>query len=94
MNWKGLSKGSTVSVKLPLKIDDKFLDYSKFIRITSGGVRISQNYVKTFNYNFDEVVKYFTEVFEIKPKITSKREILFCSCVLTHLFSKILVKVK
>lgn len=89
--WK-MSKGSTVSIKVPLKPDKMFLKYAKFARIHSGGLRLSRNYIKAFNENPDEIVKYFIKIFDIRPTFTSKGEILFNSGVLVNLFSKIMVK--
>ncbi len=91
--WK-MSKGSTEYVKLPIKPNKNFLRYAKFVRLTSGGIRLSRNYIKAFNENVDEVTEFFIQTFDIHPKFTSKGEILFCSGVLNKLFSKVLVKNK
>ena len=84
------SKGSTNSVKLPLFFNNKFIKIAKFVRIRQGGVSFSKRYIESFNEDFNNILKITEEMFDIKPKYTSKKEPLFCSGVISDFFNKVI----
>ena len=87
--WK-MSKGSTNSIKIPLHFNPDILEIAKFIRLTEGNVKISRNYIKSYNIIPETIIEKMKKLFDIKPNYTSKREPIFCSGVLAILFSKII----
>lgn len=85
-----LGKKPCNSVKLPHKASESLKNLSKFIRITCGGVKLSQQYITTNGQNAEKIIKDTCDIFDITPKYTSKGEVLFCSGVLQEFFSKVL----
>ncbi|MFH1630598.1 MAG: LAGLIDADG family homing endonuclease [Candidatus Aenigmatarchaeota archaeon] len=90
--WK-MSKGSTKSVSLPLMVSQDLLDIAQFCRSRYGGIKISRNYIKAWNRDPYDIMRKVEKLFDIKPNITARGEILYDSGVLGQLFSRILVRV-
>lgn len=84
------SKGSTNSIKLPLSVNEDILKIVKFVRTRDGGISFSKKYIESFNENFGEILKLTENIFDIKPKFTSKNEPIFCSGVISDFFNKII----
>ena len=85
------SKGSMNSVTLPLYFDPLLLKFAKFIRIRHGNVSFSKRYTKSFDENFEQLLKEFELIFNISPKFTGKNEPIFCSGVLSSFFNSFII---
>jgi hypothetical protein len=86
--WKA-SKGSTTSIKLPLFVSTELKDITNFIRIRSGGITISKQYIKSWNREPDEIIGTIESLFDIKPKHTCKGELIYDSTVLKEFFTRV-----
>ena len=87
--WK-MGKGSMNSIKLPLFFNGDLLKIAKLIRLAEGSVRLSRRHIESYNLDFNQIIKEFEKMFDIKAKYTSKKEPIFCSGVLRLFFAKII----
>jgi len=87
--WK-MSKGSINSVRLPLYFNKKIIDIARVVRLRDDSISLSRTYNRSVGLETTKLIKTIEEVFDIKPKYTKKKEPIFCSGVLEHLFSKII----
>ena len=91
--WKA-GKSSNIAITLPVKNNHELELIAKFARIQNGGIKLSKQHIHAFNETPSEILSICESLFGIKPKITAKNELIFCSNVLKLLFSKIISRSK
>jgi hypothetical protein len=83
------SKSTNKSIKLPLKLNDNLKLVAKYLRIRDGGICYSRKYIDSYNEDSDKITNLTAVLFDLRPSLTCKKEVLFCSTVLNILFSRI-----
>ncbi|GEM_PF-4812148 len=86
------SKGTNKSIKLPLALSDELKQIMKYVRIRDGSISYSKKYIESYNESVDKITTLTKNLFDLEPSITTKKEVIFCSTVLSLLFSKIQIK--